>query len=167
MKKIFICMLAVGLFSCDHGSSSNSNDFDPVTFYAEFQRRKAAWEALNIDHYRFTADAGSGAFGFGITTVTVFPDREPDVDFIWPPGMCNDRLPFPNNPFMPFRGITITELFVSLDNFVSELLPLGVIFTIEYNEQYHFPEKVLTWPSPGQTDGIGSRLDITAFEDLR
>jgi hypothetical protein len=171
MKKIWVIILAAWLFSCNHGSTDGSTDFDPVAFYAEFQRRRAAWEELNIDHYQFIGHAISNAYRDGPATVTVFPDRKPEIvvhnpgNIILFPG-DDPFIPFPDDPFMPFRGSTISELFASLDTSINDLLEFGLIFCIDYNERYHFPERMRAWvPPPGEPGGVG--LDITAFEDLR
>ena len=178
MKKLGIIMFAVTLLSCNLGSGSDDDSFDSRVFFAELERRRSAWEELGINHYRFTMDVGSSVTGGSLARVTVSPDREPEVlfwaDNIAPPSWVTSPRPpsnvDPDEPFWPFQGITLTELFASFDDFFRSLVESGFIIRVSYNERYHFPERMYRYFPPGggwPTDGGGSHFNITDFEDLR
>jgi len=176
MKKLGIIMFAVTLLSCNLGSDGEDDNFDSGVFFAELERRRSAWEELGINHYRFIMDVSSSAGGPSAAFVTVFPDREPEVLF-WsdsgPPPFWVTSPPSnvdPDEPFWPFQGITLTELFASFDDFFRSLVESGFIIRVSYNERYHFPERMNNYFPPGggwPTDGGGISFSITNFEVLR
>jgi len=118
-------------------------------------------------------DVGSSATGGSIARVTVLPDREPEVlfwaDNIFPPWVTSPRPPSnvdPDQPFWPFQGITLTELFASFDDVFRRSVEIGSFIRARYNERYHFPEEMYNG-FPGGANGGGISFSITNFEDLR
>jgi hypothetical protein len=86
MKIIAVIMLAALFFACDTngqppidgGNITTMPTHNLGTFMTEIQAARAAWEALHIDSYRFTARIDMPGRSFPPMTVTVFPDREPE-----------------------------------------------------------------------------------------
>ena len=161
MKKFCIIMLFVaGLLSCSD-ENQQTNEFD----YEKFLNEKAAWESLNIDHYRFIGEIVSpSAAPRGRITVTVFPDKEPEV-------VIKDQIVSEPYPFYHTRGKTISgiyewyERYINWENF--EVFDIS----IRYNSQYHYPEQIVKYlkrpETGGEAAGDGSKFYIYEFEDLR
>ena len=153
MKKLAIIMAAL-FFSC-------SNEIPDEKFFDfhEFHTRRAAWENLGIDHYRFDVSTNHTSFrnSYAYSRITVFPDRAPEI-IIYEQGTDSPR----PEPF------TIDQRFERIYNFARDL-PDGHFILVWYNEQYHFPEIThsgLIIP-PGFDGGGFSVTRIMQFEDLR
>ena len=133
-------------------------------------------EKLNIDHYRFKGEPSSSSLGGELFIVTVYPDKTPKLEF-WNPNpyfpRAHDIDYYKEQPFAPFYGTTISELFVELENDIKrqyssngfDFRRIGV--TIEYDEQYHFPKYFSIWRKGNQDPGYGASMRISDFEDLR
>jgi hypothetical protein len=170
MKTFWLVMIAAaGLFSCGSGDTQQDDDFDFDfdTFYAEFQNEKAAWEGLNIDHYRFAGETLSHAFSqWNNIAITVFPDKEPEVMLIH--GLNEEPCNY-IYPFNPFQGKTITEIYACIDGWLHYWEP-PKCYKVSYNKEYHYPESVYigTKLPPNTSVGGGETgLDIYSFQDLR
>jgi len=121
------------------GQNSEVQVYDPTIFAAQ----KAAWEALNIRSYRFTAESRIAHPRIPFT-ITVKPHAEPKMEYdanrvndpFFPGEIHNDTF----YPFGPIKGKTFEEIFVSIPDHVAgnnnELLTMY----IKYNETYHFVE---------------------------
>ena len=155
MKVLLIIMLAV-LISC-------SSDIPGTSFcFREFYRRRAAWESLGIDHYRFTIRTETHLpWHYNPPdpqhTITVFPDREPKID-IWDIFLPVIR------PLVPH---TIDDRFANIYRFARNP-PDDHLIAVWYNEKYHFPEIIRTGHAFLVINYNSWREDrITVFEDLR
>jgi len=196
MKKLtMIAALAALLTACTNVGNEQNGEFNFEEFYAEFQSRRAAWENLRIDHYRYTLfpSVVMPLSHLGGLTITVFPDeRGPEITKIggrpideWPPywapaeewnkDLGNLLEWLYNSGHSP---LTITQLFSVLERDmlriqhappVDDRPPFPVRFEATYNERYHFPE-FFSWRLILEGDwgcGSFSPHEITNFEDLR
>ena len=154
MRVLLIIMLAV-LTSC-------SSEIPGTSFcFREFYRRRAAWESLGIDHYRFTIRTDhTNPHDFPpnpLHTITVFPDREPEID-IWDPFWPVIR---------PLKPHTIDDRFANIYRFARNP-PFDQFIAVWYNEDFHFPEIIHTGTAPPAFPyKIWWEDRITVFEDLR
>jgi len=179
VRKLLIIILTSGFLSC----SSNVGNFDFEKFLAEFQKHRAAWESLGIDHYRFTTSVHGGPrqpdFVF-----TVFPHSEPIWRHLNPNDarreaeieaelgiVYRDR----RNPILGLKGRSICEFFESLEDRIltymafPERNPHTVVrFYARYNAKYFFPEEFLVSVSCRFGGFSGAWVfEIRFFEDLR
>jgi len=180
VRKLLIIILTIGFLSC----VNNIGNFDFEEFLAEFQKQRAAWENLGIDHYRFTTFVHSGIrvpdFVF-----TIFPHSEPtwrhlcfidaqrDAETEARLGIIvRDR----ENPIEIFKGRTICEFFESLEGrILSDKASVhgdtrfSVRFYARYNEKYFYPEEIFMT----LIDRFGALtsdiwvFEIRSFEDMR
>ena len=158
MKKIWLIMLAF-LVSCANWDTKQPDyTFD----YTRFHNEKAAWESLQMDHYRFTGEISSPAYpDEGRASITVAPNKEPEIT-IHQKMDDNSK----GGPFAPFiLGHTITEIYASIETQLTYITP-SYVARIQYNEKCHFPEQFMMGP-PTANGGGGFIFLITAFEDLR
>jgi hypothetical protein len=183
MKKLWIITTLAAIFiACPNGNSG----FNFEEFLAEFQYRKAAWESLGIDYYRYTVMHGGvgGAPPWRLLlNITVFPDREPEITEI-------NRKPIADATaeevealdalieildHMQYTPLTITQFFSGLiwsmttpggTGLLHHELPFFGEYVVVYNEDYHFPEHFSVRHTESIGGGFGS-AKITSFEDLR
>jgi len=158
--------VAVIMLSCTVDNESS----DLANILAELDSRMAAWEALGIDAYQFTAQSSNYRPTIPVT-VTVLPGVEPaltyDIEKMHSNlGQMEDVLH--GRPFSPFNGLTIDELFVSIrDHAISRNTFRGRIFVIRYNQEYHYPEEYFVRIPPPRAPGLrGGGLVITDFQVL-
>jgi len=166
MKKILIILAICGIFSCED---------IPTIDLDEFDSNMAAWKALGIDAYRFTAISYYDACPTEPITVTVLPGREPELTY--DQERINDNPEYiyyisEGYPFIPYKGITIDELFDSLRKSIISSHK-NTIITIRYNKDFFYPESFFS-ESVGKTGsgkivhgkGGQSSLEIRSFEIL-
>jgi len=137
------------------------NEFD----YAKFLEEKAAWESLNIDHYRFIGESFSTAYPPERRfTITVFPKKKPEVV------IKGEVVSYPR-PFNFVEGTTITEIYEWHEGFLRDLDLEWFGVRARYNAQYHYPEEITTFGKPplnsSGSSGAHSFFKIYEFEDLR
>jgi hypothetical protein len=179
MKKILVVLMVAGILYCNCSSNLNDSsntegkepEVEPEPEYtnkfdlAVHNHEKAAWEALGINAYRFTGDVWCG-YPAVIFTVTVLPDREPELTYdpeeqeLWEEWNLGN-----NGPFAPLAGSTINELFESIRNHAVNDLRRGDIVKIWYNQEYHYPETYYT-SDADISPGGQIHFDITHFEVL-
>jgi hypothetical protein len=89
MRKLIMLTVITTLFTACPGSNTSNNNsnnsqnnkFNFEKFYADFQAKKAAWEELGIEHYKYTVrqSVRPEIWEFWLTVV-VYPDeREPEI----------------------------------------------------------------------------------------
>ena len=194
MKTAIIMLLAIGLFSCipdseqkeegtnqKEGANQSEQSVQEEakrqeleSALTDFKAEKAAWKALEIHSYRFTAY--SSDYTTIPVTITVLPGTKPEVTYdekrytIDP----HDPVNF-EEPFYPFAGLTIDELYDSMEevttDYFLDYFPSGVtkIYLQQYNQKYHYPEAfyLSAYTLDGEAeDGSGLGLKITHFEVL-
>ena len=147
--------MAALFFSCSN-EVPNERIFD----FHEFHTRKAAWEKLGMDHYRFEVSTfdSHARNSFTHSRITVFPDRLPEIIIL----LQGTNWPRPE----PF---TIEQRFEWVYNFARNPPDDRHYILVWYNEVYHFPETIhirLIFP-PGFDDGGFYEDRIRLFEDLR
>jgi hypothetical protein len=152
MKKILFVLMVGGILSC---AGNHGNQYENKFDFAEFDSKRAAWEALGIDAYRFTGRSFSMTKGWmPHVTVTVLPGKEPELTYDAEKADGGDLLFISQGmPFRPFSGLTIDELFDSIREIASNYSQKD-----EYNQKYHYPESIYTG---------NSSLEITHFEVLQ
>jgi hypothetical protein len=163
MKNTLLILVAVSILSCVNSQSQNSSSqgkFD----YVEFDSRMAAWKALEIEAYRFTAQSFPWFPAIPVT-VTVLPGLEPELTYDQDKIFLDQLEEISRgNPFPPFDGSTIDELFASI-----RLIILNVnedkVIRIQYNKEYYYPEEFFTNSVPAAPGG-SSGITITHFEFL-
>ena len=141
MKKLVICMLVAGLFSCscsDDSPQKNEGSQKNIRFaYTEFQNERAAWERQNIDCYRYRGEYTSNrndkeflSNNYRLQyplTVIVFPDKEPDF--------LGKKRGW-THPFIMPEATTITEIYAYYEDYYHNLekdRQAGVISSIAYS----------------------------------
>ena len=142
-------------------------DIDRETFEKEY----AAWEAQHIENYVFTFDyMGNSTGPFGPATVSA-QNNESTILENQTPG----RVPIVQNvkELFDFIGRSLDNIERSLeDKDKNKEYPLkSVTLKVTYNEQYHYPEKVIystdyyVKKNAYITPGLGSsfELNITEF----
>lgn len=142
-------------------------DIDRKTFEKEY----AAWEAQHIENYVFTFDyMGNSTGPFGPATVSA-QNNESTILENQTPG----RVPIVQNvkELFDFIGRSLDNIERSLeDKDKNKEYPLkSVTLKVTYNEQYHYPEKVIystdhyVKKNAYMTPGLGSsfELNITEF----
>jgi hypothetical protein len=163
---------------------TNPNDgFNFEEFYTEFQTKKAAWESLGIDHYRYTVNHGMrypcSVPGWGSQlTITVFPDeRDPEImEFNGLPMIyATEREIAVLDHLIECLGsmrrtpLTITQLFSGLEWRIqgnTHEMDHFKEYKVVYNKDYHFPELFFVRYKEQVGGGLGP-TEITYFEDLR
>ena len=166
MKNIaIITLLAALLIAC---ADEQNSGFNFKEFWAEFYAQKAAWESLNIDHYRFTLisppNTSNPLLSTPPLTMTIFPDREPEITLI-------DRLPATPELIEEFgitRVPTIEASFANIEARVKDNSnsPHFAGYDVIYNKNYHFPEYSGVRWKQGTNGALGASR-IRDFEDLR
>jgi len=174
MKKASIIMVFTVLLYCCSQSPQPQEDvgFDFNKFYRKFQAEKAAWESLQLDHYKYTLGAQEGSDpseDWPQLTITVFPDRDPEITAIdgWPatPESIAEL------PDEISRVPTITDVYSSLEvdinsYFMLHESPLFKGYYVVYNKTYHYPE-YFGIQYTEEVVGGGRPTKITDFENLR
>ena len=156
VKKLAIIMMATLFFSCSK-EIPNEKSFD----FHEFHTRRAAWEKLGMDHYRFEFTTNHTAVRdtFTHSRITVFPDRVPEIVVFYQGTNWSRPEPF-----------TIEQRFEWVYNFARNPPDDRHYILVWYNGDYHFPETIhiRLISLPGFENGGGFYKDrITVFEDLR
>jgi len=182
MKKAIIFLLAAGILSCNAGQQGQSEDgrqleqseqseqsdiFDLAVFEAE----RAAWEALGLSSYRFTAQSHFVVPFVIPFTVTVRPGAEPEIRYSEWDQEKAEQMVDTGKIFPPLSGVTIDELYASMRELAVRNIELqeDTGYKIRYNKEYHYPEFFYDFwrpcglPPPGAT---GLSFKITQFEVL-
>ena len=157
MKKTLVLFISAGIFCCSC-NSEYPNMFDLDTF----NKQTAAWKALGITSYRFTARLWMNVPS-SQATVTVRLDTEPEVVFDPLPDEFGQTT---KNPFYSYEGATIDELFASIRKSAVNTSMREWYIIIRYNEEYHYTEYYGVHPKNNQERGAGSWFEITHFEVL-
>lgn len=179
MKKIIVGMLAAIVLSCGNiesdpgdnieSDSVNSYESELEALRVEFQKEKTAWEALDLDHYRFKFDWFNGT-PLQNVTVFVYPDREPETFNRWGERIGITDSNFDSdfyNFYYSVKGTTISDIYALIERSLAVIDSQNVKTVIEYNRTYHYPEMYKI--SRRVYDGaVGGSIfcNIIAFEDL-
>ena len=181
VQKLFLIIMLVSvLFACANVNSQQDDnhtfdleEFDLEEFYTEFKNARAAWERMQINHYRFIAVHNTSASPAMPISITVYPNRRTVWKYVNPVHYEYDlgwreRI----HPFIYIEGTTITELYASLENYILRANSHDVYSrsTAKYHSEYHYPEEFF-WirGRPGSTSGAGGNgmmFEITNFEVL-
>ena len=180
MTKLLILLTVICFSSCA------SPELDTIGYgYAEyvefvntFQKQKAAWESLNMDHYRFTAVRHTSSRPWTPMIITVYPDKEPDWTYY---DHRDAHLPLPEKDPLGMPGSTITELLSYIEWLItatqsSSVWEKGVDYyrtRAVYDDLYHFPREigyvilpVVPDNPPKPNGGNGWGFEIMEFLDL-
>jgi hypothetical protein len=117
--------------------------------WKRFTAEKTAWKKQGLSHYRFTVEE-RGVWGADPpVTVTVFPDREPEITDA-PGELALD------GAYYTYGSIDVFYAFIAEAAAAAEpgRLPL-----VRYNSAYHYPEVF-------NQSGDGYFIEITRFEVL-
>jgi hypothetical protein len=164
-------LLFVVSFAPQTGGEDNLDveEFD----IARLKTEKEAWEAQNIQNYRFI-----GALHLDYPSVPVWvaisPDAAPVLEC--PPGFSASEFEQAEKDDM-FFAKTIVEIYSAIESNIKDALDYvganpnaGVKIQIAYNAEYHYPEffseNLYDRPSGEVKDGGGWSFEITGFERL-
>ena len=163
MKKAIILLMAVGILSCNGGESETDK------LLAVLDAEQAAWKALGISDYRFTAEISGSSQA--LYTVTIRPDTEPEIKYVgWNPERWEEVHTDPEwkrwHIFSSLRGVTIDELYLSMRERAVSIASDDKNVEIRYNKKYHYPEEFHFWPSKTGVDGGWYYFEIKEFKVL-
>ena len=180
---LLLTIVILVLISCSNMDVPLEDDiFNYTEFMIRFQYQRELWESNNIDHYQFYCQMNEPGNPGSHLLVDVFPDKEPEWMFLNPDdakwdaekGFLRDK----ENLFPPLKGSTISELYSSLESFITQHHVYlerpdnnGTTLWVDanYNDDYSYPVSVLiTYKTTHGHffDGAWS-FSITWFEDLR
>ena len=157
MNKTLAFLISAGIFFCTCTTEDYPDMFDLDTF----DKQMAAWKALGITSYQFTAKIDVNYPSYSPAAVTVRPDAEPEVIFdgTTPYGQTTE------SPFPGFEGVTIDDLFASIGRNAANKPTKESKIMIRYNEEYHYPEAYGVYYKE-RSPGLGFEFEITHFEVL-
>ena len=175
---------AVVLFSA---CKIEENEWDQAL--KRLEAEKAAWKVLGITAYKVSGGLwGQIGTAIPIPIVTVLPDREPEVTFVWDEDwikqndseelrehmkMTEEMWEDPDyfhrkTPFTVYEGLTIDALYDSIARGIAAGRPKSKnkFVSMRFNEKYHYPEEVTFGTRQPKVDGGWFTFEITYFEVL-
>jgi hypothetical protein len=173
MKKLWVFALAALAVSCGDGIPVNGKP-ETSADRAVFEAERAAWEAQNIQNYRFIGTLNLDYPSVPVL-VTISPDADPVLEC--PPGFSETEFEQEAEKYHMFFAKTIGEIYSAIESNIEEALNdvsanpnVDVKIQIAYNAEYHYPESFSTGlydrPSGQARDGGGWGFEISGFEQL-
>jgi hypothetical protein len=174
IKKLWVFALVAFTISCGNLNTGGEDNLDAEKFdTARLKAEKEAWEAQNIQNYRFI-----GTLHLDYPSVPVWVTISPDADPVLecPPDFPASEFEQAEKDDM-FFAKPIAEIYSAIEANIEEALndvsanpnadiKIGII----YNAKYHYPEfffrSLYDRPSGEVSDGGGRGFEISGFERL-